>query len=173
MWYIQRLQDYIIKYNWECCRADLCWDFPIRVPDWVIDLDITWTNHTTTYFGEKNSPLFFRIYDKTQDLRREKNCFARLYPAWYQKQCWRLEAQITWQYSRSMDCLDWLWIMEVDKSVIEKIDKLERNVYKTALYSVINTIDWVNLSIQEKMDILINANKLLAKKIEKLKKLDL
>lgn len=173
MWYIQWLQDYIIRYNWECCRADLCRDFPLLLPDWIIDLDITWTNHTTTYFWEKNSPLFFRIYDKTKDLKREKNCFSRLYPERYQKECRRLEAQITWKYSRSMSCLDWLNIMSVDRSVIEKLDKLERHVYKTALYSVINTIDRVNLSIQEKLDILINANKMLAKKIEKIKKLDL
>lgn len=173
MWYIQRLQDYIIRYSGECCRADLCWDFPCDLPDWIIDLNLTWTNHKTRYFGEKNSPLFFRIYDKTQDLKREKNCFAWLYPEWYKKDCWRLEAQLTWKYSRSMSPLDWLDILEVDKSIIQKIDKLDRNVYKTALYSVINTIDWVNLSIQEKMAILINSKKLLENKINKLKKLDL
>ena len=168
MWYIPWLKDYVIKYSWECSRADLCRDFPCKIPNWIIDLDISWTNHTTTYFWEKNSPIFFRIYDKTQDLKREKNCFAWLYPTYYIKECWRLECQLTWKYSRSMCPLDWLDIMQVDKSKIEKIESLNRNVYKTALYSVINTIDWVNLSIQEKIDILTNSKKLLENKIKKL-----
>lgn len=169
-WYIQRLKDYIIKYNWECCRADLCRDFPCEIPSWIIDLNITWTNHTTTYFWEKNSPLFFRIYDKTLDLKREKNCFSRLYPERYKKSCWRLEAQLTWRYSRSMDPLDWLDIMKVDKSKIQKIESWDRSVYKTALYGVINTIDRVNLSTDEKLEILKNSKKLLDNKINKLMK---
>ena len=173
MWYIQRLRDYIIKYSWECCRADLCRDFPCDLPDWIIDLSITWTNHSTVYYWERNSPLFFRKYDKTQDLKHDKNCHAWLYPKRYMKECWRLEAQITWKYSRSMCPIDWLEIIKVDKSEIQKIEKIDRNVYKTALYSVINTVDWVNLSIQEKLDILIQSSKLISKKIEKLKKQDL
>ena len=170
MWYIPRLQNYIIKYNWECSRADLCWDFPCEFPNGIIDLGISWTNHSTVYFWEKNSPIFFRKYDKTQDLKREKNCFSWFYPEWYKKECWRLECQLTWEYSRSMSPLDWLDIMKVDKSKIQKQDKIDRNVYKTALYSVINTIDWINLSSQEKLDILINSKKLLENKITKLKK---
>ena len=67
-----------------------------------------------------------------------------------------------------MNPLDWLDICKVDKSKIEKLDKVERNVYKTALYSVINTVDWLNLSSQEKLDILINSKKLLEKKIKKI-----
>ena len=173
MWYIQRLQDYVIRYQWECCRADLCWDFPMDLPDWIIDLSLTGTNHKTRYYWEKNSPIFFRIYDKTQDLKREKNCFAWLYPKWYMKECRRLEAQLTWSYSRSMTPLDWLSIDKVDKSLIEKVENIDRSVYKTALYSVINCVDWVNLSIQEKLNILINSKKLLEKKIEKIKKQDL
>lgn len=173
MGYIQRLLDYVVKYQWECCRADLCWDFPKDIPDWVINLNLTWTNHKTRYFWEKNSPMFFRIYDKTQDLKREKNCFSRLYPKWYMKECRRLECQLSWLYSRSMTPLDWLDIMQVDKSIIQKVEQIDRNVYKTALYSVINCVDWVNLSIQEKMNILINSKKLIEQKINKLKKQDL
>ena len=167
-WYIPWLSDYIIKYSWECCRADLCRDFPNEIPSWIIDLNITGTNHDTTYFWEKNSPIFFRIYNKTQDLKHEKNCFSRLYPKWYEDECWRLECQLTWQYSRSMSPIDWLDILKVDKSKIQKLEKLDRSVYKTALYSVINTIDWVNLSTQEKIDILTNSKKLLENKIKKL-----
>ena len=37
MWYIPWLMDYIIKYNGICCRADLCWDFPCQIPNWIID----------------------------------------------------------------------------------------------------------------------------------------
>lgn len=168
MGYLPRLQNYIIKYSWECCRADLCRDFPKRIPDAVIDLPITWTNHSTTYFWEKNSPLFFRTYDKTQDLRREKNCNSWLYPNRYEKECRRLEAQLSWNYSRSMSPIDWLDIIQVDKSKIEKQEKLQRNVYKTALYSVINTIDWINMSNQEKLDILLNSKKLIELKMKKL-----
>lgn len=168
MWYIPWLKNFIIKYGWICSRADLCWDFPCEFPNGIIDLEITWTKYDTVYFGWKNSPLFFRKYNKTQDLRREKNCFSRFYPEWYKDCCWRLEAQLTWQYSRSMSPLDWLDIMQVDKSKIEKIENTQRNVYKTALYSVINTVDWVNLSSQEKLDILINAENMLKNKINKL-----
>ena len=69
-----------------------------------------------------------------------------------------------------MSPLDWLEVVKVDKSKIEKLEKTQRNVYKTALYSVINTIDWVNLSYQEKLDILINSKKMLDCKIQKMKK---
>lgn len=69
-----------------------------------------------------------------------------------------------------MTPVDWLDIMKVDRSKIQKIESVNRNVYKTALYSVIDTIDWINLSSQEKLDILINSKKLLDKKINKLKK---
>ena len=168
MWYIPRLFDYINKYSWPCCRADLCRDFPCEIPNWIIDLKITWTDHTTTYFGEKDSPFMIRTYDKTQDLKHQKNCFAWLYPKWYLDKCRRLECQFKGDYSRSMSVLDWLDVCKVDKSVIQKIEKGQRNVYKTALYSVINTIDWVNLSTQEKLDILTNSKKLLENKIKKI-----
>ena len=69
-----------------------------------------------------------------------------------------------------MTPLDWLEVIKVDKSKMQKQDKIDRNVYKTALYSVINTIDWINLSSQEKLDILINSKKLLENKINKLRK---
>jgi len=170
MWYIQRLRDYIIKYNWQCCRADLCWDFPCVIPDWIIDLDLTWTNHTTRYFWEKNSPIFFRIYDKTQDLKKEKNCFSWFYPEWYKNECRRIETQLTWRYSRASDPLEWLGIVEIDKSKIQKLEKTDRNVYKTLLYSAVNTIDWINLSIDEKINILKNTKKLLENKIVKFTK---
>lgn len=166
-WYIPRLKDYVIKYSWECSRADLCRDFPCKIPSWIIDLNITWTNHDTIYMWEKNSPLFFRIYDKTQDLRREKNCFSWLYPSWYMEECRRLEAQLTWQYSRSMTPLDRLDIMKVDKSVIKKIEQCDRNVWKTNLYSSIDLVDRVQLSTQEKLIIMQNSKKLLDKKIKK------
>ena len=170
MGYLPRLQNYIIKYSWDCCRADLCRDFPVKIPDGIIDLPITWTNHWTTYFWEQTSPIFFRTYDKTQDLRREKNCFAWFYPEWYTKECRRLEAQLSWKYSSSMSPLDWLDIIQVDRSKIEKQDTVRRSSYKTALYGVIDTIDWLTLSQQEKLDILLNGKKLLDKKIRKLSK---
>lgn len=169
-WYIQWLKEYIIKYNWECSRADLCRDFPCVIPEWLIDLKLTWTNHLTRYYWEKNSPIFFRIYDKTQDLRKEKNCFAWFYPEWYIKECWRIEVQLTGRYSRSMSPLEWLDIDTVDLSKIQKLEKTDRNVYKTLLYSAINTIDWIELSVDEKIDILKNTKKLLENKVIKLTK---
>lgn len=173
MGYIQRLQDYVIKYNWQCCRVDLCWDFPCEFPDWIVDLQLTWSKYDTKYFGRDNSNIFFRKYNKTKDLRKDKNCYSWFYPKWYMKECWRLEAQLTWRYSKSMAPNDWLDIMEVDKSIIQKLDKIDRSVYKTALYSVINTVDWINLSVQEKLNILINSKRLLEQKIKKLKEQDL
>jgi len=111
-----------------------------------------------------------RIYDKTQDLKHQKNCFAWLYENWYLKECWRMECQFKSRYAQSMSPLDWLDVCKVDKSKIEKQDKVDRNVYKTALYSVINTIDWLTLSSQEKLTILMNSKKLLEMKIKKLSK---
>ena len=67
-----------------------------------------------------------------------------------------------------MTPLERLDILEVDKSKIEKQDTVKRSSYKTALYSVIDTIDWLTLSQQEKLDILLNSKKLLDKKIRKL-----
>lgn len=166
-WFIPRLKEYIIKYSGICCRADLCRDFPCSIPSWIIDLKISWTNHETVYLWEKNSPLFFRIYNKTQDLKREKNCFSWLYPSRYMEKCRRLEAQLTWQYSRSMSPIDWLDIMKVDKSVIRRLEQCDRNVRKTNLYSSIDLVDWVQLSTQEKLLILENSKKLLEKKIKK------
>ena len=170
MWYIPWLMEYIIRYNWKCCRADLCRDFPCYIPDWIIDLKITWTNHDTTYFWEKNSPFMIRTYNKTEDLKHQKNCFARLYDKWYLDECRRLECQFKWRYASSMTPLDWLDICKVDKSKIEKIENIDRNVYKTALYSSINLVDWVMLSTQEKIDILTNSKKLIERKVNKLSK---
>lgn len=170
MWYIQRLKKYILQYNWECCRADLCWDFPCKIPEWIIDLKLSWTNHETRYYWEKNSPIFFRTYDKTQDLRREKNCFSWFYPERYTKECRRLECQITWKYSRSMTPLDWLDVVKVDKSKIQKIESTKRNTYKTLLFSAIDTIDWINISLDEKIEILKSVKKLSENKINKLLK---
>ena len=169
MWYIQWLLDYVIRYNWTCSRADLCWDFPCEFPDWIIDLALTWSKYDTKYFGRDNSEIFFRKYNKTQDLRKDKNSFAWFYPSWYIKECRRLECQLTWRYSKSMSPLEWLDIMKVDKSKIQKIEQSKRNSYKTWLYGVIDTIDWINLSSDEKLTILINSKKLIENKIKKLK----
>ena len=56
-----------------------------------------------------------------------------------------------------MSPLDWLDICKVDKSKIEKLEKTDRSVYKTSLYGVINLVDWVQLSTQEKINILSNS----------------
>ena len=69
--------------------------------------------------------------------------------------------------------IDWLEVVTVDNSVIKKVDDVKRSVYKSTIYNVINLLDWVNLSLQEKMEIMKNAKRLIELKIKKLKDLDL
>ena len=67
-----------------------------------------------------------------------------------------------------MNPLDWLDVVKVDKSKIQKIESTKRNTYKTLLYSAIDTIDWINISTDEKIEILKSVKKLSENKINKL-----
>lgn len=89
------LPDYINKYCDYVVRADVCWDMKDRLPEGCIDLPNTVTywegvNWTYKWFWNKNSPLFIRIYDKTLDLKKDKNSMAWLYPEFYTSQCWHI-----------------------------------------------------------------------------------
>lgn len=69
-----------------------------------------------------------------------------------------------------MSPIDWLSILKIDKSKIQVENNIKRSAYKTWLYGVINTIDWLNMSSQEKLDILIATRNMLDWKIDRYKK---
>lgn len=174
--YISWLRDFVIKYGWECSRADLCWDFDHRLPweqfqwDCIIDLKkslIVPNSENTDYdyigYWKKDSPFFVRIYNKTEDLmRNDKGIHSWLYPDWYKDLCWRLEIQFKGRYSRCATPLEWLDWQSRD-CVIDPITQSARNDYKTALYSVINLVKLVNLSDSDKVEILNNGRELITK----------
>ena len=165
------LKDYIIRYSGECCRADLCRDFKEKPNPWIIDdLDCSLTvpedsNWTYKLFWKKKSPCIVRIYDKTLDLKRDKNQYARLYPDRYKEQCRRLEFQFTWNYSRSVSPIDRLDGQERNMS-INPVVPMGRNSLKTAIYSVISLIHYTNYSDAEKLLILQNTEELVKKTIK-------
>lgn len=69
-----------------------------------------------------------------------------------------------------MNPLEWLDIMKVDKSKIQKIESSRRNTYKTLLFSAVDTIDWINVSMDEKLEIMKSVKKLVENKIVKISK---
>lgn len=170
--YLDWLPDYINKYCDEVFRADLCWDTEKRLPEWIIDLSNTvtyweWENRTYKWFWNKNSPLFIRMYDKTLDLKKDKNSMAWLYPKFYTSECRRLECKFTWRYARSMSALEWLWIIERNWKV-QKQDTVKRNYLKSAFYNLLMYVDFVpDKKLQ--YEILDSVKTLCNKKLKKLK----
>lgn len=147
LWKIDWLRDYIYHYAWKVIRADLCRDSPNDIDPWVVDLSNTitiWKDNDWSYkwFGKKNSPLFIRIYDKTLDLKKDKFSMAWLYPAFYQKKCRRLECKLTWRYASSYSALEWLDLINMDLDFIKET-KVERNYIKSALYNLIQSVDYI------------------------------
>ena len=147
LWKIDWLRDYIDTNAWKVIRADLCWDNPDPIDPSVVDLSNTITigeDNKRSYkgFWQKNSPLFIRIYDKTLDLKKDKFSMAWLYPDWYQKQCWRLEAKLTWRYAQSYSALQWLDLIGFDDLLVSQT-RIERNYIKSALYNLIQSIDYI------------------------------
>lgn len=171
LWKIDRLRDYINYYAEKVIRADLCRDNPNPIDPKVVDLSNTitiWQDNKWTYkwFWQKNSPLFIRIYDKTLDLRKDKFAMAWLYPEWYQKQCRRIEAKLTWRYAQSYSAIQWLDLIDFDKDFIKET-KVERNYIKSALYNLIQSIDYIpNTDLQAQ--ILQSCKDLSTKKLKKL-----
>lgn len=171
-WYIDWLADYIDMYYWETIRADLCFDSRDRVPEGVIDLWNTvtyweWEKWTYKWFWNKRSPLFIRIYDKTLDLKKDKNCMAWLYPSFYTDQCWRLEFKFTWRYAQSMNALQWLWVVPRDWQVQKKKED-KRNFLRSAFYNLLMYIDYLP-SKEEQYKLLSGIKDMCVKKMNKLK----
>ena len=177
-WHLSRLQEYIIKYQWECTRVDLCWDFKHKIPgdkfqgDYLTDLkrsseylNSDATDYDTIYYWKKHSPFMIRIYNKTEDLRKDKFIHSFLYPSRYKKECWRYEVEIKGLYANSNTPLDWLLIQDRNLQ-IQKIVQTKRNNYKTAIYSLINCIDCINYDEWEKIIILQNAKDLITQKLK-------
>lgn len=169
--YIPWLRDYINHYAEKVIRADLCRDNANPIKDSVVDLPNTitiWKDKIRTYkgFWVKNSPLFIRIYDKTLDLKKDKFAMAWLYPEFYQKQCRRIEAKLTWRYASSYSAVERLDLITLDSELLPDI-KPERNYLKSALYNLIQYIDFIpNTDLQ--LQILEGAKDLCNKKIKKL-----
>ena len=147
LWKIDWLRDYVSYYAWKVIRADLCRDNDKPIDDSVVDLVNTitiWKDNNWSYkgFWKKNSPLFIRIYDKTLDLKKDKFSMAWLYPAWYQKECRRIEAKLTWRYAQTYTAVEWLDLIDYDKSFVPSV-KCERNYLKSALYNLIQSVDYI------------------------------
>ena len=172
-WHLSRLQDYIIRYWWECTRVDLCWDFDHKIPgekyygDQRTDLvqsgvyfNNDGSDFGTVYFGKKHSPFMIRVYNKTDDLRKDKNIHSFLYPKRYMKECRRYEIELKWRYASSNSPLDWLSIQERNLQ-IQKIDQTKRNNAKTLLYCAINNLKDINYDDSEKIMILRSASDLI------------
>lgn len=179
-WHLNWLKDFVIRYWWECTRVDLCWDFKHKLPwekhQWDLRTDLTLfatylnkegTDCDTIYYWRKHSPFMIRIYNKTADLRKDKNIHSFLYPSRYMKECRRYEIELKWQYSNSNSPVDWLDIKSRDLK-IQPITQTKRNNYKTAIYSLINCIDCINYDEWEKILILQSVQELVWHKLKNL-----
>lgn len=179
-WHLWWLDDFVIRYGWECSRVDLCWDFKHPIPWDKLPLDIytdlrnsalfpnadnTWFD--TIYYGDKHSPFMIRVYNKTADLRKDKNIHSFIYPKWYMDECWRLEIELKGKYSKIATPIEWLTSKKRDFK-IEPLTQCKRNNYKTAIYSLINCVDLINYSDGEKIMILENVKELVNSKIKNL-----
>lgn len=166
------LPDYINTYCDSVVRADICRDMKDRLPEGCIDLTNTvtyWEGGNWTYkgFWNKNSPLFIRIYDKTLDLKKDKNSMAWLYPEFYTSQCWRVECKFTWRYAKSLSCLEWLWIIDRTWKV-QKNKEPKKNYLKSAFYNLLMYIDFIpDKHLQ--YEILDSVKTMCLKKMKKLK----
>lgn len=170
-WFLDWLPDYINEYAWEVIRADVCWDLKEKIPEWVVDLPNTvtyweWENRTYKWFWNKRSPLFIRIYDKTLDLKKDKNCMSWLYPSRYTKECRRIECKFTWDYAKSLNVLEWLWIVERNWK-IQKEKSKTKDYLKSAFYNLIMFLDMLP-NKEEEYNILLWISQLVWKKIKKL-----
>jgi hypothetical protein len=174
------LENFVIKYQWECTRADLCFDFNCDIPwkdsPWdiytdlkrsAVYLDKDWENIDTVYYWKKHSPMFIRVYNKTEDLRKDRNIHSFIYPKWYMEKCWRVEFEFKWRYANVCTPLDWLTSQSRDFK-IKPITQTKRNNYKTLVYSAISCIDIINYSDWEKILILKSVKDLIDNKLKNL-----
>lgn len=182
-WYIQWLREYIKTYEWTMQRVDIARDTKTKYNEYICDLWYTkelnkkWkkviveTDNERTYrtYGNKNSRLFVRIYDKTLDLKNDKFIHSRLYPEWYKNECRRLEAKITQEYARSMTALEWLNMIPCKKK-IEPRKNYDRSTYKTTLLWMLTLIDYCIPNYQDQIFILQKAQERITNKIREINK---
>lgn len=62
------------------------------------------------------------------------------------------------------------WYYESWQVKNTKIESSRRNTYKTLLFSAVDTIDWINVSMDEKLEIMKSVKKLVENKIVKISK---
>jgi len=178
-WKITRLEDYVKIYQWETQRVDICRDTRNKPSEYICDLGYTkdlekkWkkviveTNNERTYrtYGNKNSAIFVRIYDKTQDLKDDKFIHAYLYPERYKKECRRIETKFTLEYARADTPINRLKMVKRDKQIQVKENK-ERIMYKTILLYTI-WIAEINLpNIEECIFVLEKAQERIKNKLK-------
>lgn len=178
---ITRLEDYVRTYQGETQRVDICRDSKTKYSEFVCDIGykpdgtakwkhvVVEQNNERTYrtYGNKNSALFVRIYDKTLDLKDGKFIHAWLYPERYKKECWRLEAKLTLEYARADTPINWLKMVKRDK-VIETKENPARNLYKTALLSLISIIEYNIPNYNEQLYTLQKAQERIKNKIKQI-----
>jgi len=166
-WYIQWLREYVKTYQWETQRVDIARDTKTKYSEYVCDLWYTkelekkWkkiiveTNNERTYrtYGNKNSRLFVRIYDKTLDLKEDKFIHARLYPERYKKECRRLEAKLTMEYAKADTPINRLDMVECNKKV-EPRKKYDRVTYKTTILWMITLMDYCIPNYQDQIHVI-------------------
>ncbi len=111
--------------------------------------------------------MYIRIYNKTEDLRKDKNIHSFIYPRWYIEKCRRVEFELKGRYSRLATPIEWLESQNRDFK-IQPIEQSKRNNYKTAIYSLVNCIDIINYSEGEKILILQNVKELINGKLKNL-----
>lgn len=182
-WYIQRLREYIKTYQWTTQRVDICRDTKTKYNEYICDLwytkdlekkwkkiyvEINWEQKYRTYW-DKNSRLFVRMYDKTQDLKDDKFIHAWLYPERYKKECRRLEAKLQLEYARSMQPIERLDEIPCNKKV-EPRKNYDRSTYKTVLLWMISLIDYNVPNYQDQVFILQKAQERITNKIRNINK---
>ena len=181
--YIQWLREYVKTYMWEMQRVDIARDTKTKYNEYVCDLWYTkkmekkWkkiiveTNDEWTYrtYGNKNSRLFVRIYDKTLDLRDGKNIYAWLYPERYKKECRRLEAKLTQEYAKAMTAIERLDMIPCTK-FIDPRKKYDKCTYKTTLLWMITLMDYCLPEYKDQVYIIQKTMERLTNKLKQINK---
>lgn len=181
--YIQWLRDYVITYQDETQRVDIARDTKTKYNEYVCDLWYTkdlrkkWkkiiveTNDERTYrtYWSKNSRMFVRIYDKTQDLRDDKFIHAWLYPERYKKQCRRLETKLQMEYAKTLMPIEWLDMIECTKFVDPR-KKYDRCTYKNVLLWMITLMDYNLPNYQDQIYVIQKAIERLTNKMKQINK---
>jgi hypothetical protein len=111
--------------------------------------------------------MFIRIYNKTEDLRKDKNIHSFIYPKWYMEKCWRVEFELKGRYSRLATPIEWLESQNRDFK-IQPVPQTKRNNAKSLIYMAVNNVDDINYSDGEKILILQSAKELINCKLKNL-----